>query len=217
MVRKTRKLGGGPFNKAGMMIGKQLMTKAAQGALKQSQPLAQTAFKMAPMAFGTQMGNPALKQIPASFGKFVGQSAFPTAINAKKAGFEWHQPSNDEILNSEEYKTVANEVYGEQWHKNNPKESIKVLRNLYGHEEWDDLIAKKRKEKNFKNKLNKNKSDNNKSDNNIVSRFIQGYAWNKMTNTEKNEKLLAEEALKGHKKIPAPSKKAIENYSDKKK
>lgn len=54
MVRKTRKLGGGPINKAGMMFGKQLMTKAAQGALKQSQPLAQTAFKMAPAAFSTQ-------------------------------------------------------------------------------------------------------------------------------------------------------------------
>ena len=39
---------------------------------------------------------------------------------------------------------------------------------------------------------------------------MHGYAWNKMTNTEKNEKLLAEEALKGLKKIPAPSKKAIE-------
>jgi len=61
MVRKTRKLGGGPLNRAGMIIGKQLMTKAAQGALK-SQPLAQTAFKMAPMAFGTQLGNPALRK-----------------------------------------------------------------------------------------------------------------------------------------------------------
>jgi len=208
MIRKTRKLGGGPFNRAGMMVGKQLMTKAAQGALKQSQPLAQTAFKMAPMAFGTQMGNPALKQIPASFGKFVGQSAFPTAINAKKAGFDWHQPSNDETLNSEEFKTVYDELYGEQWHKNNPEESTKILRNLYGQEEWNDLIAKKLKERKMKNL--KNKLDTNASDDKKLSEFMKGYAWNKFTNVEKNEKLLAEEVLKGLKKIPAPSKKAIE-------
>jgi hypothetical protein len=207
MVKKTRKLGGGPFNRAGMMVGKQLMTKAAQGALK-SQPLAQTAFKMAPMAFGTQIGNPALKQIPASFGKFVGQSAFPTAINAKKAGFDWHEPSNDEILNSEEYKTVSNEVHGEQWHKNNPEESLKILRNVYGHEEYNDLFAKKVKEK--KMEILKKKLDENESDKKKFSQFMQGYAWNKITNVEKNERLLAEEALKGLKKISAPSKKAIE-------
>jgi len=207
MVQKTRKLGGGPFNRAGMMVGKQLMTKAAQGALK-SQPLAQTAFKMAPMAFGTQIGNPALKQIPASFGKFVGKSAFPTAINAKKAGFDWHEPSNDEILNSEEYKTVSNEVHGEQWHKNNPEESLKILRNVYGHEEYNDLFAKKVKEK--KMEILKKKLDENESDKKKFSQFMQGYAWNKITNVEKNERLLAEEALKGLKKISAPSKKAIE-------
>ena len=207
MVQKTRKLGGGPFNRAGMMVGKKLMTTAAQGALK-SQPLAQTAFKMAPMAFGTQIGNPALKQIPASFGKFVGKSAFPTAINAKKAGFDWHEPSNDEILNSEEYKTVSNEVHGEQWHKNNPEESLKILRNVYGHEEYNDLFAKKVKEK--KMEILKKKLDENESDKKKFSQFMQGYAWNKITNVEKNERLLAEEALKGLKKISAPSKKAIE-------
>jgi hypothetical protein len=163
---------------------------------------------MAPMAFGTQMGNPALKQIPASFGKFVGQSAFPTAINAKKAGFDWHQPSNDETLNSEEFKTVYDELYGEQWHKNNPEESTKILRNLYGQEEWNDLIAKKLKERKMKNL--KNKLDTNASDDKKLSEFMKGYAWNKFTNVEKNEKLLAEEVLKGLKKIPAPSKKAIE-------
>jgi hypothetical protein len=111
MVRKTRKLGGGPLNRAGMMIGKQLMTKAAQGALK-SQPLAQTAFKMAPMALGTQLGNPALRKFSTNsrpFNKAKGAIAEP-----KESSWTYENFSNSEKFpNFEEF--VKKRTNAEKW------------------------------------------------------------------------------------------------------
>jgi len=107
MVRKTRKLGGGPFNRAGMMIGKQLMTKAAQGALK-SQPLAQTAFKMAPMAFSTQLGNPALRKFSTNSGAFKDAQG-----KSKESSWSYGSSNSENFPNFEEIEKKRTKE--EQW------------------------------------------------------------------------------------------------------
>jgi hypothetical protein len=151
MVRKTRKLGGGPLNRTAMIIGKELARKAAQGALK-SEPFAQTAFKMAPMAFGTQLGNPALRKFSTNsrpFNNPKGAITKPkesswTSENSKKNDHYWYDYMHnieDNIKQSHESANFArqqmNKIFPPGRPKSiNPNKKAKIAtesqENLYG-------------------------------------------------------------------------------------
>jgi len=88
------------------------MTKAAQGALK-SEPFAQTAFKMAPMAFGTQLGNPALRKFSTNSRPFNNPKGAIT--KPKESSWTYENFSNSEKFPNFE-EVVKKRTNFEKWH-----------------------------------------------------------------------------------------------------